>query len=555
MKRSILIILVFYVCCFCSNAFGQVTQFPYNEGFDNETFTQGTDVYFITNWFGNFVDGIRIFQEGSNVHNGTAALGLWPIPEEGHDGEEVEIIAQVDLDLTDLENAVTHFWLATVATGYMKHVKLYTRLSTDGGKTFGPKVIIGPDPRGFENTNTPYQEFLYAFHPNAFFKSDVVFQFMAKAGAKSGTPAKILIDDITIYAAPEDIFQPIALEPKVMNKKEINIRFSEPVSAASVSETTNYTFLDGPSLPTVHSAALTEPDLVTVTVLPGINIGKYYDLEIANIEDLAGNVMTTTIAEIIFNPLTSGLVISEIMYDEPPVGQNDNLEFIEFYNNTDESIELGGLRVKGGIASGKLPEYTLEPDAYWVTAKNATEVTSFFGVPAYQWHGGNLSNDDPEHLFILNTNHHSGVMVDSLTYHVGPPWPGGAAGQGYSMELSDPNSDNSDPENWNDAINYCGVYQGYDIYASPGRSPEPLGVNDEPLAKSIIIYPNPVADVLHIDTEIELTKIEVYSALGKKIVEYDSDLRFIETANLSGGIYFVKIYSDNVFTTIRILKN
>lgn len=554
MKRSILTLLVFYVFCFCSSAFGQVTQFPYNEGFDNEIFTEGTDVYFIANWFGNFVDGIRIFQEASNVNNGTGALGLWPYVEEGED-EELEIFAQVDLDLTGLKNVVTNFWLATVSTGDMKHVKLYMKLSTDGGLTFGPKVLMGTDHRGFENINTPYQEFLYALHPNAFFNPDVVLQFMAKPGARRGIAAKILIDDVNVYAAPADIFPPIALEPKVVNVNEISIRFSEPVSAATALVTTNYTLSNGPMLPIVETAALTEPDLVTLTLLPGISIGKYYDLEIANIEDLAGNIMTTTIAELIYNPLTEGLVITEIMYDEPPAGQNDNLEFIELFNSTNEAIELGGLRIKGGIASGKLPEFTLEPETYWVIAKNAAAVTSFFGVPAYNWCGGNLSNDDPEHLYIQNTDHHSGVMIDSLTYGIGTPWPQGAAGLGYSMELSDPNSDNSQPEYWNDAINYCGVYQGYDIYASPGQGPEPLGINDVPLAKSIVMYPNPATDVLHIDSEIRLKKIEVYSALGKKIKEYDSDLKSIEIESLSAGIYFVKIYSDTNYTTIRMLKN
>jgi hypothetical protein len=532
-----------------------VTQFPYDEGFDNEIFIEGTDVYFITNWFGNYVDGIRIFQEGSNVNNGTGALGLWPFSEEGEDEEEVEIIAQVDLDLTGLKNVVTNFWLATVSTGDMKHVKLYVKLSTDGGLTFGPKILIGSDHRGFENSNTPYQEFIYAFHPYASFSPDVVLQFMAKPGAKRGIAGKILIDDVTIYSAPADIFPPIALEPAVLGVNEINIRFSEPVSAATALETTNYTFLNGAPRPIVETAVLSEPDLVTLTLLPGISIGKYYDLEIANVEDLAGNIMTTSTAELIYNPLSEGLVITEIMYDEPPVGQNDYLEFIEFYNNTNESIELGGLRIKGGIASGNLPEYTLEPEAYWIIAKNAAAVTSFFGVPAYEWKGGNLSNDDPEHIYIQNTEHHSEVRIDSLTYRIGQPWPSGAAGLGYSMELSDPSSNNSDPANWNNATNYCGIYQGYDIYASPGQGPEPLGVNDENLAKSIRIYPNPVADVLYIDSEIELTKIEVFSILGKRVKEFDLDLQFIETDNLSRGIYFVKIFSDHDFAIFRIIKN
>ena len=70
MKRIIPLLLVVIFCVSPTNTYGQVTEFPYTEGFDNETFVQGTDVYFITNWLGNYVDGVRIFQEESNVRSG-----------------------------------------------------------------------------------------------------------------------------------------------------------------------------------------------------------------------------------------------------------------------------------------------------------------------------------------------------------------------------------------------------------------------------------------------------------------------------------------------------
>ena len=86
-----------------------------------------------------------MFQEKTNVKSGSSALGLWPVVEEGQDEEEVEITAQVNLDLTEMKNVVSKFWVATVATGAMKHVKLYLKLSLDGGLTFGPKFIMGTD--------------------------------------------------------------------------------------------------------------------------------------------------------------------------------------------------------------------------------------------------------------------------------------------------------------------------------------------------------------------------------------------------------------------------
>lgn len=552
MKRFILLILVLQIYFFCSKTFGQVTQFPYLESFENEPFTQGENVYFITNWFGNYVDDVRIFQENSNIRTGASAIGLWPVVEEGEDEEEVEVFAQVSLDLKGLENVVTNFWVATVATGEMKHVKLYLKLSLDGGVTFGPKFIMGTDYRGFVNKDTPYKEFFFALHPNAFNNSNVVLKFLAKAGAKKGNPAKILIDDVSIYTVPEDIFPPIAVEPAVKNVNEIDILFSEPIDESAL-HPTNYTFIN--AVPVVGSVTRLESDLVRLNLSTPISIGKYYDLEIANIRDLAGNTMVTSTAELIYNPLTEGLVITEIMYDEPPVEQNDNLEFIELHNSTDVPIELGGLRIKGGIASGKLPEYTLLPGDYWITAKNASAFTSFFGVSAHEWHGANLSNDEPELIYIQNTDHHSGVMIDSLTYTIGEPWPDGAAGQGYSMELINPLLDNSNPINWKNSNNYVGNYNGADIYASPGSANSVLGIRDLSKEKMLNIYPNPVRDLLIINSQVKITKVEIYSILGKKVQEKKTNFNSIQLSGLSNGVYIVKIYFETEFMFKKIIKN
>lgn len=548
MKRFLLLL---FLCSFYLKSFGQVNQFPYLESFENQTLTLGTNVEFIDNWYGNLVDGTRIFLESINVKNGTSALGLWPIVEEGEDDEEVEVFAQVHLDLTGLQNVVSKFWVSTVATGAMKHIKLYLMLSTDGGLTFGPRFIMGTDHRGFANMNTPYKEFIFAFHPDAYNNPNVVLKFVAKAGAKSGYAAKILIDDVYIYAAPEDVFPPLIADPSIISTNQINIPFSEPLGESALNPS-NYLFVSAD--PLVESVTLTKPDMVSLNLSVPIQIGKYYDLQLSNIMDLAGNTILINTFTIVYNPLTEGLVITEIMYDEPPAGQNDYLEFIELYNYTDSSIELGGLMIKGGITSGKLPEYTVPSKSYWVIAKNAASVSGFFGVSAYQWHGANLSNDEPEAIFIVNTDHHSGKKIDSLTYSPGNPWPQGAAGGGYSLELIDPLADNSDPTNWQNSSTYFGSYNGYDIYATPGAPNSVLGIDDSILKETITIYPNPVKDILTIDSKVQLEKVEFYSILGKKVKEIETGFNAISTHDLTSGIYIVKIYSNNSFLIKKILK-
>jgi len=82
-----------------------------------------------------------------------------------------------------------------------------------------------------------------------------------------------------------------------------------------------------------------------------------------------------------------------------------------------------------------------------------------------------------------------------------------------------------------------------------------LGVDDEILAQSVILYPNPVTNILTIDSEIPITKVEIFSILGKKVKEINSDFKSIPIDNLSNGVYIVKLLFDNGFTTKKLIKN
>ena len=81
-----------------------------------------------------------------------------------------------------------------------------------------------------------------------------------------------------------------------------------------------------------------------------------------------------------------------------------------------------------------------------------------------------------------------------------------------------------------------------------------LGVDDELLANSVKIYPNPVTNLLTIDSEIPLTRVEIYSVLGRKVKEVDSDFESIPTNNLSNGVYVVRMFSENGLTTKKLIK-
>ena len=80
------------------------------------------------------------------------------------------------------------------------------------------------------------------------------------------------------------------------------------------------------------------------------------------------------------------------------------------------------------------------------------------------------------------------------------------------------------------------------------------GIEDEMLAASIRLYPNPVSDILTIESEIRLTKVEIYSIVGTKILEIYSDFNAIPVNDLSNGMYILRIHSKTGFSIKKFTK-
>lgn len=62
--------------------------------------------------------------------------------------------------------------------------------------------------------------------------------------------------------------------------------------------------------------------------------------------------------------------------------------------------------------------------------------------------------------------------------------------------------------------------------------------------RNYILYPNPVSGILSINSEKPLTKVEIYSILGKKVREINSNFNTIQTANLENGVYILRMHSE-----------
>jgi hypothetical protein len=70
-------------------------------------------------------------------------------------------------------------------------------------------------------------------------------------------------------------------------------------------------------------------------------------------------------------------------------------------------------------------------------------------------------------------------------------------------------------------------------------------------------YPNPVGDVLNIRFDRIISKIEIYSVLGKKIkaFEINGEEAQVSMSDLNAGTYFISVFADDIKKVIRIVKS
>ncbi|WP_026777953.1 glycosyl hydrolase [Polaribacter sp. Hel_I_88] len=81
-----------------------------------------------------------------------------------------------------------------------------------------------------------------------------------------------------------------------------------------------------------------------------------------------------------------------------------------------------------------------------------------------------------------------------------------------------------------------------------------LSIDDANFANSIRVYPNPAKNILNIDLEINLTKVEVYSVIGKKMKQFTSNLDKVNVEDLTSGLYLIKFISDKGSYTTKFIK-
>jgi hypothetical protein len=137
------------------------------------------------------------------------------------------------------------------------------------------------------------------------------------------------------------------------------------------------------------------------------------------------------------------IIITEIYYNAPNSGV-DSMEYVEIYNKSAAAINLKNYTFRSAFTD-TLPEFSLEPGAYYVVTANAIFFEKATKTKARQWKRGSLSNNGAT----IQLWSAEGQMIDSVRFRTVAPWNIQANGQGPSLELCDLNSNNDLATSWN----------------------------------------------------------------------------------------------------------
>jgi len=269
------------------------------------------------------------------------------------------------------------------------------------------------------------------------------------------------------------------------------------------------------------------------------------------------SIAALQVTEVVAQPIPGGLgpVITEIMYN-PPESSNDTLEFIEILNpSLTGAVNMTGFYIEDAFSYNFPDGFMLGAGEHVIIAGDSVIFEAAFGVEAFEWEGATTQLNNSGEPITLKDG--VGVVVDSVDYGNSGSWPTEANGQGYSLVLCDPSSDNSLAENWTISEDATGVVvNALEIYASPGEvaTCTTIGIADDNVITTLV-YPNPSAGEFRVqfDAQNTASTLRIYNSVGQTVFT-ESVAAGVGVAqlytNLKAGHYILSI--DNGETSERL---
>jgi len=257
-----------------------------------------------------------------------------------------------------------------------------------------------------------------------------------------------------------------------------------------------------------------------------------------------------------YMPCNEKIIFSEINYKS--LASKDAGDWVELLNISDDDIDISGWKFSNDNNNNMfiIPSGTVIPtSAYMVLFNDLLKFKTQF--PSVTNKKGPFNFDIGSSIENIQLFNDSGFLCQSIVYDKNMPWPQGANGLGYTLEILNPNGNLCDGTNWfQGCLN--GSPGGPYIYPC-GTSINETIYNDYQLN----VFPNPSTGIFTIDIKQEFQNIahaefELFNIYGNIIYtksflikKYPIEVDF---SSFSKGIYFLKIvYSKNTYTAKIII--
>jgi len=235
--------------------------------------------------------------------------------------------------------------------------------------------------------------------------------------------------------------------------------------------------------------------------------------------------------------VTPALVIDKINYNPGtsvafPVS-NDQ-EFIEIKNTQTTTVNLTGYYFKELGVTYQFPNNsTILPNQSIYLASNAAVFQSRYGVVPFGQYTRNLSNKSQK----LVLSDALGNTIDTVEYFDSSPWPD-ADGNGNFLSLISTDLDNNLASSW---VATSSDFLENESFLTP---------------ENIVVFPNPVNNLLNIQGSIGTSKIKIYDSFGNLITTLTSEAAVVKVdfSPYPKGIYLLCFSDDKGLTTKKIIK-
>jgi len=251
---------------------------------------------------------------------------------------------------------------------------------------------------------------------------------------EGGTPGEV--NKVEMDESPPNISS-----IRTIDARSISIIFTEEVINAD--DPAQYTLSPGIPIETVS----VEADTANLQLSEDLISGITYTLEVTGLQDLFGNVLSTSLTgEFTFfvtgQPLPGELIINEFMYN-PPDGYS---EYIELFNTSEEAFDLSELQLNDNAGNPDIitKSQAIIPPGEWLVLAPDSTLPRLFPDRNFIVIGSSFPvlNNGGDAIKIIDQDD---ILLDSLLYL--NSW----GGDGVALERRSPDAPGEFSENWGDS--------------------------------------------------------------------------------------------------------